>query len=1122
MTQTKYIQGAGGGGGKGGGGGSRTPTEADDSLQSVQFASVLDLLSEGEISGIEDPGGGTNSWQKNVYLDNTPVKNSNNSDNFSGFSIIVKHGTQTQGPIVLEPPDRPQDDPDSVKSTTGVNVQVKKGTPGPVVRTIDVTNVDRIRVTLGLQGGLQKVEDNGDILGHEVKIKIRMDSGGGFVDQVSEDTITGKSSGPYQRDYLITVPADDGSGNPVTSVDLEVARLSDDETSSKKVSTVTWVSFTTISDDKFTYPNSAVVGLRFDARQFSSVPTRKYLIRGIKVRIPSNATVDTTEHPGRITYSGVWDGTFQAATWTNDPAWCLYDLLTSTRYGAGIPEDSLDKFDFFSVSQYCNELVDNGRTGAQAGFEPRFSLNMLLNSRAEVYTVIQEMTAIFRGIAYYGAGSLVLNQDKPTDASYVLGPSNVIDGIFEYTGTSQKARHTVATVAYQNYDTQGDTEFEYVEDVDAVAKYGIINKDIKAIGCYSQGQAHRIGKWTLLSEQNLTETCQFAVGIESGISLRPGMVVDIADPVRAGVRRSGRIRSATTTQLTVDSNTNLSTSVATSANDPKVSVMLPSGISETRSIPAGGIHAETDGTATIDVTAAFSQAPTAGSVFLVQTSDIQSQQFRVVSVVESEEGVYGVSAVAYNASIYDAVESDNELTRRDITNLSAVPDPVTGIQFSEFLYVSGQNVLVGVDVSWSHSRVNVSEFRVQYRIDNDNFETLTTASPSITIRDVRAGTLTVQIQARNYLNRGSTPVSKSDTLEGRTAKPQLITDENDANYINFDMIPVNGQAKLTWRQALDLDVRTGGHVRLRHSPSTSNVTWSTSTSISEEIAGSATEAYADLKSGTYSMKFIDSGGRESVNFALIEYTKPELDSVEEVSALSATEDPTFPGTKTNLSVDTSDQELELALDGSVRHLSGEYQFSGNPYTLTHVGSLRLESTLRARAYFPGTNLIDDILVNIDEVDDFDGPVPTNCDVKLYVRTTTDDPSGSPTWTSWRHFNNADIKCRAFELKAEFENESDKSQISVEELRVKALMPYRTLSGEVTTSTSGDTTVSFGTGNRFYVKPSIGIIFAATNTTDYYEITNDASGSSFDISVYNANDQRIAKTVRWNAVGYGRG
>jgi hypothetical protein len=1124
MTQTKYVQGAGGGGGKGGGGGGHTPTEADDSLQSIQFASVLDLISEGEIQGLDN-------GYKSIFLDDTPVQNPDGSDNFSGYRVITRNGTQAQTHI--------PDDFGATQTETPVNVEVTNSSP--VTRSVSGTNVDRLRVTLTIPS-LQKIEDDGDIVGHSVEIKIQISYDGGTFSDVlpgGSDTISGKSSNRYQRDYMITLSSS-------TNVQVRMVRVSADETSSKIGSTTIFQSFTEIIDEKFSYPNSALVALRFDSREFSSIPTRKYLIRGIKVGVPTNAKVDTSETtrlvvstgatetitdgvPGRITYSGVWNGQLSSEpgspggpVWTNDPAWCLYDLLTNDRYGAGVPESTLDKYDFFSVSQYCNELVPNGRTGAEAGFEPRFSLNMLLNSRSEVYNVIQEITAIFRGIAYYGAGSLVLNQDKPTDSSYALGPSNVIDGLFTYSGTSQKSRHTVATVAYQNYDTQGDTEFEYVEDHAAVAKYGIINKDIKAVGCYSQGQAHRIGKWMLLSEQNLTETCQFAVGIDSGIILRPGQVVDINDPVRAGARRSGRVRSATATQLTVDSSTNLSVSLATSDNNPKVSVMLPSGIAETRSIPAGGVQPQANGTATIDVTSAFSQIPTAGSIFLVQTSDLQSQQFRVLSVAESEDGVYGVSAVAYNSSIYDAVETGEELTTRDITNLSAVPNAVESIAAEEFLYETGQGVFVGASVSWEHDRINISEFRVQYRIDNDNFVTLTTASPSITIRDIRAGTLHVQIQARNYLNRGSIVTTKSFPIAGKTAKPQLILDANDANYINFDMIPVNGQAKLTWRQSLDLDVRNGGHVRLRHSPNTSSVTWSNSTSISEEIAGSATEVYADLKSGTYSMKFIDSGGRESDNFALIEYTKPELESAEEVSALSATEDPTFPGNKTNLSVDTSDQELELAANGSVRQVSGEYQFNGNPYTLTHVGSLRLESTLRARSYFPGTNLIDDILVNIDELDDFDGPVPEKCDVKLYVRTTNDDPSGSPTWTTWRHFNNAEIKCRAFELKAEFENESSSSQISVDQLRVKALMPYRTLSGEVTTSTSGETTVSFGTGNRFYVKPSIGIIFAATNTTDYYEITNDTSGSSFDISVYNANDQRIAKTVRWNAVGYGRG
>jgi hypothetical protein len=1072
MTQTKYVQGAGGGGKGGGGGGSRTPTEADDTLQSIQFANVLDLISEGEIQGLDD-------GNKSIFLDNTPVQNADGSNNFSGYTVATRNGTQSQNHI--------PGDFGSTQVERPVNVEVTNGSS--VTRNVTGTEVDRLRVTLTIPS-LQRIEDDGDIVGHSVQIKIQIQYDGGGFNDVVTDTISGKSSNRYQRDYMITLSSS-------TNVQVRMIRVSADETSSKIGSTTIFQSFTEIVDEKFSYPNSALVALRFDSREFQSIPSRKYLIRGIKVKIPSNATVDTTTHIGRITYSGVWDGTFQAATWCNDPAWCLYDLLISDRYGASVPESTLDKYDFLGVSQYCNELVDDGKGGQ----EPRFSLNILLNSRDEVYNVIQEMTAIFRGIAYYGAGSLVLNQDKPTDSSYALGPSNVIDGLFTYAGTSQKARHTVATVAYQNYDTQGDTEFEYVEDHDAVAKYGIINKDIKAIGCYSQGQAHRIGKWTLLSEQNLTETCQFAVGIESGIVLRPGQVVDIADPVRAGVRRSGRVRSATTTQLTVDSSTNLSVSLATSDNDPKVSVMLPSGIAETRNIPAGGIQPQANGTATIDVTSAFSQTPTAGSVFLVQTSDVQSQQFRIVSVTETEEGVYGVSAAAYNASIYDAVESDNELTTRDITNLSAVPNPVSAIAVEEFLYETGQGVFVGASVSWEHDRVNISEFRVQYRVDDDNFETLTTASPSITIRDIRAGTLHVQIQARNYLNRGSIITTNSFTIAGKTAPPQLDNSEfladgttANPNYISFDMIPVNGQAKLTWRQSLDLDVRNGGHVRLRHSPNTSNVTWSNSTSISEEIAGSATEAYADLKGGTYSMKFIDSGGRESQNFALIEYVKPELESTEEVSSLSATEDPTFPGNKTNL----------------------------NPYTLSKVGSLRLESTLRARSFFPGTNLIDNA-PDFDAITDFDGTTPTDCDVKLYVRTTEDDPSGSPTWTSWRHFNNAEIKCRAFELKAEFETGSSDEQIAVDQLRVKALMPYRTLSGTVTTSTSANVSVAFGTGNGFYVDPSVGIIFNAQATGEFYKIEN-LSATGFEVSVYDASatPARVSRTVRWNAVGHGRG
>jgi predicted phage tail protein len=1112
MTQTKYIVGAGGGGGKGGGGGG-TPTEADDTLQSTQFANVLDVISEGEIGGLED-------GNKSIFLDDTPIQAADGTNNFEGFSVVTRVGTQAQthlpGPF------------NTTERETSVGVEVVKDTS--VTRSITDTDVDRLRVTLTIPA-LQVLEDDGDVVGNSVQIKIQIQYNSGGYNDVITDTISGKSSNRYQRDYLVNLT---GS----FPVDVRMVRVSADETSQKRASTTIFQSFTEIIDDKFRYPNSALVGLRFDARQFSNIPSRKYLIRGIKVKIPSNATVDTTTHLGRLTYSGIWDGTFQAATWTNDPAWCLYDLLISERYGAGVPESTLDKYDFFAISQYCNALVNDGA----GGLEPRFSLNMLINSRDEVYNVIQQMTAIFRGIAYYGAGTLQLLQDKPSDPQYLLSPSNVVDGIFQYQGTSQKARHTVVVVAWQSYDTRGDVEYEYVEDHDAVAKYGIIKKDIKAIGCYSQGQANRIGKWTLLSEQNLTETIQFSVAIESGIILRPGMVIDVADPVRAGARRSGRVKSATTTQITTDSSSGLTTSLAAN-NNPKLSVMLSTGLVEQKDVPVGGITPLANGTAEIDVTTAFSEAPAAGSVFLFQNDDVKSQQFRVVSVAEAGEGIYGVSAVAYNSTIYDAVESDVELTDRDISNLSLIPNPVDSVSTEEFLYEEANGVFVGASVSWNHDRVNVSEFRVQYRIDNDNWQALNTASPSVTLRNLRAGRLYVQIQAKNSLNKGSQITLDDFQLEGKTAAPAAVA--------NFSMIPVNGQARLTWTQATDLDVRVGGYVRLRHSPNLSSVTWQSSTSISEQIAGSATEAYADLKAGTYSAKFVDSGGRESLTAALIEFTKPDLLSVEVVGALSSTEDTAFTGTKTNLTVDAADDELELALTGgelqpigdfdledgnallleddsnltlqgdSAIHQSGTYVFNGgNAFALSDVFSLRLDSTLRARSFFPYGERIDDE-PDFDLITEFDGVTPNTCDVKLFIQTTQDDPAGSPTYTSLRRFNNAEFKARGFKVEAHFSTGGPQEQIAVDQLRIQAEMPRRSVTGSVTTSTSADVSVTYGAGNKFYVAPSVGIVFTTNASGDYYVISN-SSATGFDVSVYNSSNTRIAKAVNWTATGYGIG
>ena len=833
-------------GGKGGGG-PRTPVESDDSLSSVSFATVVDLLSEGPIEGM-DTGAIPGDGEKSIYLDDTPVRDAGGNKNFDGYTIIGRTGTQDQAYIselVGNESEKATGLPVNITNADGTESGAQAGSTTKQIQSN--SNADRIRVTIQIPN-LSTIEDDGDIVGREVSIRIDIQYNGGGWNTIKSDTISGKCSNAYSRDYVFAL-----SG--AFPVDIKVLRTTVDDTSARQNSVTKWTSWTEIIDEKLRYPNAALAYLRFDSRQFSNIPTRRFKIRGVKVKIPSNATVDTTTHPGRLTYSGIWDGTWKSGLhWTNCPAMCLYDLLTSTRYGVGISESALDRWDFYSISKYCNELVSDGKGST----EPRMSLNIVINTRDEVFNVIRDMTSIFRGMCYYGAGSVVMFQDKPSDSQYLIGPSNVVDGLFEYSGTSQRSRHSTCTVAWQSYDALGEVQLEYVEDADAVSKLGLQNKDVKALGCYSQGQAHRMGLWLLKSDQYLTETVTFSVGIESGIVLRPGVVIDVADPVKSGTRRHGRLASgSTTTAIKIDSTTNLSVDIGKS---PTISVMLPTGLVETQSITSIN-------DTTVNVSSAFSEAPNAQSAWLIQTSDVQSQQFRVLSVSESSEGIYAITALKYNSSIYASVDSGEEVVLRSISNVSSAPNPVSSIDAEPstgFLYSDGQGVFVGCSVSWNHDRARLSEFRVQYKMDNDNWQSITTASPSATFRNLRSGTLHVRVQALNYLGKSSPVVSKTFAIAGKTAAPE--------NVQNLMMIPTNGMARLFWDQCADLDVIVGGWVRVRHSPDTNNVTWATSTSIHADLPGSAKEAYCDLKGGTYLAKFVDSGGRTSVAPTLIEFT----------------------------------------------------------------------------------------------------------------------------------------------------------------------------------------------------------------------------------------------------------
>jgi predicted phage tail protein len=340
----------------------------------------------------------------------------------------------------------------------------------------------------------------------------------------------------------------------------------------------TWTSYTEIIWAKLAYPNTALVGLRVDAEQFNSIPSRSYLVKGVKVQIPSGVTVDADT--GRIIYpeNFVWDGTFAAAAWTACPAWILYDLLTSSRYGLGDHIDSaqLDKWAFFAASKYANELVDDGFGGTEA----RFSCNTTIQTAEEAYKLVNDLLSVMRCQGFWSTGSMTIAQDRPEDAAYLFTSANVSPEGFVYAGGSLKTRPNVAVVSYLDLELR-DTAYEVVEDTDSIDKYGVVRTEISAFACTSRGQANRIGRWLLYSERYEKEIVSFTSDLAAGQQVRPGQIILIADPVKAGSRRAGRIAAATANTVTVDDTANTDLEIESGSF---LSVVLPDGSVEQREV----------------------------------------------------------------------------------------------------------------------------------------------------------------------------------------------------------------------------------------------------------------------------------------------------------------------------------------------------------------------------------------------------------------------------------------------------------------------------------------------------------------------------------------------------------
>lgn len=1088
-----------------------TPSRTPDNLDSVQYAEVIDLLCEGDIEGFPNAKNftrGTDVYNvallKDIFLDDTPILNPaanpyavQPSDyNFQDVDVYARYGTQDQTFIPLSR---------TIQSEYGVGVKVEAATP--VTRTINTAGVNGVRITLSTPQ-LQEFFDNGDIYGVAVDFAVEVSYNGGPFTRVIFDSFNGRTTDLYQREVRVNFT---GS----LPVAVRVVRVTPDFNSTSKVGDIFWTSYTEIKYARLRYPNSALVGLRVNAAQFGNIPNRKYRIRGLKVAIPSNATVSSVN--GAITYSGVWNGTFAQAQWTTDPAWCLWDLLTSKRYGTGhhIDAANLDKWSFFAASQYCSTIVPDGLGGG----EPRFSCNVNIQTQDEAYNVINQMASVLRAMPYWSAGAISISQDRPTDPTYLFNTSNVTEAGFAYAGSALKTRATVAVVKYFDINGTRDASFEVVEDQDAISRYGIVKTEVDAFACTSRAQARRLGEWLLYTAQNESETCTFTTGIEAGTLVRPGQVIQVADPVRSGERTGGRVIRATPTTVTVDD----VSSIRFSGTSPTLSVVLPDGTVETKAISSRN-------NAVFTVASAFSNTPQPGSVWIFQDTGIQTQLFRVLAIAEQDDTTYAITALSYNPSKYDYIERDVPLTTRDISNLNEPPPPPTNLQAVELLYESNGQVLSKIILSWQPLAISTS-YRIRYRLGDGNWVIAESVAPDLEIPNTGVGRYSFEVSAVSVSQKTSAPTPLTFDAIGKTAPPVTIPD--------LFIAPIDDKnAELYWPQATDIDVRIGGSIRIRFSPLTDgSASWGQSNDIVPAVAGSSTRKIVPLLEGTYFIRAVDSLGNESAGTAsvIVDLPAPQ-DAFVAQQYREEDNSPPFNGTGTSMAYSSEEGGLILASSTLIDNMatdgnwdgislidyiggavsSGSYQFS-ETLDLGAVYDIDIRNILKTRAYEPG-NLWDDRIDDVDYWDSVDGDDLGQANCSLYVRTTNTNPSSSPTWGNWQPFVNNTARGRGFQFKLEATSSNRGENVVVEQLGVVTQFQRRTETQRNLTSGAVAYGVTFPTA--FYTVPSIGITAQDMATGDYFTV-GSVTRTGFTVVFRNSGGSMVSKNFDYQAVGHGR-
>ncbi|MBF6779718.1 TipJ family phage tail tip protein [Acinetobacter baumannii] len=711
----------------------RQPVVAPDSAQSKTYIKILYGISEGPIEGL------ANGLQS-VFLEETPLEGPTGTLNFDNVKTDFRNGTNDQEYIEGFP---------AVENETAIDVELKSGTPW--VKAFNNLDLDAVRVRF--KWGPLRTQDatNGDVSGLTIEYAIDLQTDGNSWGEVLRAKISDKTSANYERAHRIDLPKADSGWL------LRVRRITPNS-SSEYISDKMYVSAVTeVIDAKLRYPNTALLGLQYDAETFGNVAKVAMDTKGRIIKVPTNYNPVTRQ------YIGIWDGTFKEA-YTNNPAWIYYDICTVDRYALGdrLTPLMIDKWSLYRLAQYCDQMVPDGLGGQ----EPRFTCNVYLQSAEGAFEILTKLAGVFRAISFWDGNSIICDADMPQDTYFTYTRANVIDGVFEYSGTRARDRHNVVKVAWDNPANHYKTEYEFVRDEKAIAEAGQVRiLELDAWGCTSRGQAQRAGQWALKTEQKETRSVSFKVGLDGHIPL-PGKVIEVADPLFAGRANGGRVSaiSADRKSITLDRD-----NVVAEAGDRLV-INGENGKAQTRIVQsiAGRV---------ITVTTAFDVNSIAvQNIWVLDAQDLATMKFRVISITQDDKHQFSITALQYNPSKFDAIDTGAHFEEAPISIVNpTVQDAVTNVTItSESRVDQGINIATMI-VSWAQARGAV-KYLVEWRKDDGSWIKLPlTGNNSVEVPGIYAGQYQARVTAISAFEVSSLPsYSVLTALTGKQGLPPKL------------------------------------------------------------------------------------------------------------------------------------------------------------------------------------------------------------------------------------------------------------------------------------------------------------------------------------------------------------